>query len=102
MSRRPLSLGVLLALVLSAPAAGHGHSAQFPTIAAAAGHDRRARHVERRVRKVETALLGAGHAAEHARQRSLAVATASRAAKLAPQEADNSLPPQTGGVWAPS
>ncbi len=103
MSWRPLSLGALFALVLSAPAAGHGRSALFPTLTAAAGHDRQARHVERRVRTIETELLGATHAAAHAQQRVVALrALRTPAARRADPVADNSIAaPDVGGVWAP-
>ena len=105
MLRRSAWLGALAALALSAPASGHGRSVFFPSVKVAAGHDRKARHMERRVRQIETNFLGRGHAAEHARQRIAALraqrATAGR--KRADPTVNNELEaPDVGGVWAPS
>jgi hypothetical protein len=101
MFRRPVSLGLLAALVLVVPAAGHGRPRLFPTLRASAGKARGAQRVERHVRRIETSLLGAGHAAEHARQRALRRRGARRArAAAAPLQVDNSFqPPNIGGRW---
>jgi hypothetical protein len=99
MLRRPFALGLLAALAFSAPAAGRSHL--FPSVKAAAGSNHRAQRVERRVRAIETSLLGAGHAAEHARQRVVRRRSARAAGPRL--EPDNSfVAPQTGGLWSPS
>ena len=95
-------LGVLAALLHSAPADGHGRARTFPSLDAA-GTSARAHRAERRLRSVETSALGRSHAAEHARQRVLARRGAgARVAQAGPLEPDNGLAPQVGGVWAPS
>jgi hypothetical protein len=101
MFRRPLSLGLLAALVLAVPASGHKRPRLFPTLKASAGKARGAQRVERRVRTIESSLLGRGHAAEHARQRALRRRSAGRArAAQAPLQVDNSFqPPAIGGSW---
>jgi hypothetical protein len=101
---RPLLLGGLAALVLSTPAGAHGRSHRFPTLKAAAGTDHRAQRVERRVRGIETSLLGTSHAAEHAQQRVLRRRLATRRTRVAHTlSPDNSLAaPNVGGSWAPS
>ncbi len=85
MDRRSLSLAVLATLVVAAPADA-----------------RRAQRLEKRVRAIETSLLGGGHAAEHARQRALRRRAARRArgARQVPLAADNSFQPfHVGGRW---
>ncbi|MEA2125215.1 MAG: hypothetical protein QOI80_1997 [Solirubrobacteraceae bacterium] len=104
MFRRPVSVGLLAAMVACAPAAGHGRSHLFPSLKATAGAKPRAQRVERRVRAIETSLLGTGHAAEHARQRALRHRLGARArAAATPLEVDNSFAgPQVGGWWDPA
>jgi hypothetical protein len=105
MFRRPLSVGLLAALALCAPAAGHGRSRLFPSLKAAAGPEPGAQRVERRVRSIETSLLGTGHAAEHARQRALrrSYTRSPHARAAAALEPNNALVPAgVGGFWSPS
>ncbi len=106
MLRRSLSLGLLVASAAAAPAAAHGRSALFPSLKAAGATSSHARRVERRTRRIETSLLGPGHAAEHARQRVLrrqlerraAADPRARAAAALPN--DNTLAPwHLGGRW---
>lgn len=107
MARRVLPLTLLVALLGAAPAAGKERAARFPSLRSSAGASKRAQAVERRVRRIETSLLGGAHAAEHARGRSAtrvvrrrrAAGTRQAPAALQP---DNTLqPPSVGGFWAP-
>lgn len=99
MVRRVALLGSLAALVLTTPAPGHERYGSFPTLKAAAGGGSGAQKVERRVRRIETSLIGRAHAAQHARQRA-----AGRQAADAPRERltpDNDLVrADRGGQWS--
>lgn len=100
---RSACLGGLAALAAVAPASGDESGASFPSLRASAGSDRSTQRAERRVRSIERALIGAGHAAEHAGQRVLARRLAGTRRGAARREADNGLvPPATGGVWSPA
>lgn len=110
MFRRLFPLGVLAALAFAGPAAGHGDSSPraFPSVAVVAGKNDAARRMERRARRIESAWIGTGHAAAHARQRALQARAARRpkfrtdpyGAQLQP---DNGFAaPQVGGQWGAS
>jgi hypothetical protein len=57
---------------------------------------------EAALRRVETARLGAEHAAAHAAQRQLAREAPAAGARSAPPTPLPPVPPQTGGAWAPA
>lgn len=105
MLRRSASLTALVAIALAAPASGHGGSALFPSLKAGAGTSRKAQLTERRLRRVESSLLGREHAAAHARQRVLERRLALRRHRRddavdVPLAPDNSLQtPDVGGRW---
>ncbi|MEA2171230.1 MAG: hypothetical protein QOF76_4530 [Solirubrobacteraceae bacterium] len=108
MAKRSISLGLLALLATAGPVAAQtgGATAPFPSLRASAGKNHGAKVVERRIRRIETSLLGPGHAAEHAQERA-AVRYAqrhvsARAARAAPLTPTNDLAPAVGGVWQPS
>lgn len=57
---------------------------------------------EAALRRVETARLGAEHAAAHAAQRQLAREAPAAGARSAPPTPLPPVPAQTGGAWAPA
>jgi hypothetical protein len=94
-------LGLVAALALCLPAAAQARRGPFPSLRAAAGPSHKAQRVERRVRRIETAVVGRGHAAEHARQRVAARRGRRRARAAQSLAPNNSLqPPSVGGAWS--
>lgn len=87
MMARPLAAVAIAAALLAATAPARAHES-----------------TEADLRRVETAQLGAEHAAEHATQRRLAREAAAARARgaLAPPPPLPPVPPQSGGAWAPA